>query len=244
MPCSYSSLVCYYGSGGVGVTGWSGCKGFNSAGACGIWHEECDSRDALQCTAAPSPLALPTHCESRGRRRPARHRGQYCFPCHYCRLWHPSNDYTVGRYLLCAHLRQSLTWVWTAGRRHWAQTRFSLRSGLECHQLIPVWLGSHVCLVIIFPPYAGCRYGPPAELCASPGHAGVSRSRAWYSSGRVYHALGARLDTRTVAGWSVRSTLGLASRILFSCAAGPHRRYPDGILGATAGGCASRTAFR
>src|SRR5262249_37300186 len=71
-----------------------------------------------------------------------------------------------------------------------------------------------------------------------------SRSRAWHSSGRVYHALGARLDTRTVAGWSVRSTLGLASRILFSRAAGPHRRYPDGILGATAGGCASRTAFR
>ena len=116
--------------------------------------------------------------------------------------------------------------------------------GWSCHQLIPVWLGSHVRLVTLFPHYAGRRYGPPVELCASPCHSGVSRSRAWHSSGRVYHALGARLDARTVAGRSVRSTLGLASRILFSRAAGPHRRCLDGILGATAGGRASRTAFR
>ena len=39
MPCSYSSLVRCYGSGGVGVSGWSGCKGSNAAGACGIGHE-------------------------------------------------------------------------------------------------------------------------------------------------------------------------------------------------------------
>src|SRR5262249_6904949 len=210
----------------------------------GIWHEECDSRDELQRTAAPSPLALPTHCESRGRRRPTRHCGQYCFPRHYCRLWHSSDDYTVGRHLLCAHLRQSLTRVWTAGGRHWTQTRLSLRSGMECHQLIPVWLGSHICMVIIFPHLAGCRYCPPVELCASPRHSGISRSGARHSSGRVYYALGARLDTRTVAGRPVRSTLGLVSRVLFSRADGPHRRCPDGILGTTAGGYASRTAFR
>src|SRR5690242_2607310 len=47
MPCSYSSLVCCSGSGGVGVTGWNGCKGSNTAGMCGIWHAECDSRDEL-----------------------------------------------------------------------------------------------------------------------------------------------------------------------------------------------------
>src|SRR5207302_9754214 len=170
MPCSYSSLVRCSGSGGVVVTGWNGCKGSNTAGACGIGHEECDSRDELPCTAAPSPLALTTHCESRSRRRPARHCCQYRFPRHYCRFWHPSDDYTVGRHLLCAHLRQPLTRVWTSGRCHRTQTRLSLRSGMECHQLILVWLGSHVWLVVIFPPYAGCRDCAPVVLCASPCH--------------------------------------------------------------------------
>ena len=66
------------------------------------------------------------------------------FPRHYCRFCHPSDDYTVGRHLLCAHLCQSLTRLWTSGRRHRAQTRLSLRPGMECHQFIPVWLGSHL----------------------------------------------------------------------------------------------------
>ena len=88
----------------------------------------------------------PTHCEPRSRRRPARHRGQYCFPAITAAFGIPVT--TIQWVVICcAHLRQSLTRVRTAGRRHRAQTRLSLWSGMECHQLIPVWLGSHVCLL-------------------------------------------------------------------------------------------------